>query len=154
MRSRAGFHSPQPLLQRESPEVAHLGRVAHPTASPTKSIRPAAARGSDPQTHQNYVRCQEPLTVSLCKCEWWVGKKMIRATPGTHLFIPPGVAHNITNVSEKPARVLMTVSPPGHEHYFEELAKLAAQGSPDPEALADLRDRYDTDQLSTLTTRA
>jgi hypothetical protein len=59
-----------------------------------------------------------------------------------------------TFVSERPARVLMTVSPPGYEHYFEELARLAAQGAPDPKALADLRDRYDTDQLSTLTTRA
>jgi hypothetical protein len=39
------------------------------------------------------------------------------------------VAHNITNVSEKPARALMTVSPPGHEHYFEELANLAVQGA-------------------------
>jgi hypothetical protein len=48
----------------------------------------------------------------------------------------------------------MTVSPPGHERYFEELARRAAQGAPDPKALADLRDRYDTDQLSTLTTRA
>jgi quercetin dioxygenase-like cupin family protein len=88
------------------------------------------------------------------ECEWHVGDKTIRATPGTYLFIPPGVPHNITNVSEKPARVLMTVSPPGHEHYFEELAKLAVHGAPDPKALADLRDRYDTDQLSTLTTRA
>jgi quercetin dioxygenase-like cupin family protein len=88
------------------------------------------------------------------ECEWHVGDRTIRATPGTYLFIPPGVPHNITNVSEKPARVLMTVSPPGHEHYFEELANLAAQGAPDPKALADLRDRYDTDQLSTLTTRA
>jgi quercetin dioxygenase-like cupin family protein len=87
------------------------------------------------------------------ECEWHVGDKTIRATPGTYLFIPPGVPHNITNVSEKPARVLMTVSPPGHEHYFEELAKLAAQGAPDPKALADLRNRYDTTQLSTLTTR-
>lgn len=48
----------------------------------------------------------------------------------------------------------MTVSPPGHEHYFEELGKLAAGGSPDPSALADLRNRYDTDQISTLKTRA
>jgi hypothetical protein len=48
----------------------------------------------------------------------------------------------------------MTVSPPGHEHYFEELANLAARGSPDPEALSRLRDRFDTDQLSTLTTRS
>lgn len=47
----------------------------------------------------------------------------------------------------------MTVSPPGHEHYFEELAKLAALGQkPDPEAIGDLRRRFDTDQLSVLTT--
>jgi quercetin dioxygenase-like cupin family protein len=89
------------------------------------------------------------------ECEWWIGDRVVRATPGTYLFIPPGTPHNITNVSEKPARVLMTVSPPGHEHYFEELAKLAAQGSvPDAKAIGELRARYDTDQLSALTTRA
>jgi quercetin dioxygenase-like cupin family protein len=97
---------------------------------------------------------EETFYVLEGECAWHVGDRTIRATPGTYLFIPPGVPHDITNVSEKPARVLMTVSPPGHEHYFEELAKLAAQGAPDPKALADLRDRYDTDQLSTLTTRA
>ncbi|MBZ9873679.1 cupin domain-containing protein [Mesorhizobium sp. BR1-1-9] len=86
------------------------------------------------------------------ECVWHVGAQVIRATPGTFLFIPPGVQHNITNVGEKPARVLMTVSPPGHEHYFEELARLAVKGSPDPKALAELRNRYDTEQLSTLTT--
>jgi quercetin dioxygenase-like cupin family protein len=88
------------------------------------------------------------------ECEWHVGDRTVRATPGTYLFIPPGMPHNIMNISEKPARVLMTVSPPGHEHYFEELAKLTAQGAPDPKALAELRNRYDTNQLSTLTTRA
>jgi quercetin dioxygenase-like cupin family protein len=88
------------------------------------------------------------------ECEWWVSDEMVRATPGTYLFIPPGVPHNITNVSVKPARVLMTVSPPGHEHYFEELAKLAvAEPAPDAKAVADLRTRYDTDQLSVLKTR-
>ena len=89
------------------------------------------------------------------ECEWHVGDRVVRATPGTYLFIPPGVPHNITNVSKEPARVLMTVSPPGHEHYFEELAKLAAQGGvPDAKAIGELRARYDTDQLSALTTRA
>jgi quercetin dioxygenase-like cupin family protein len=97
---------------------------------------------------------EETFYVLVGECEWHVGERTIRATPGTYLFIPPGVPHNITNVSEKPARVLMTVSPPGHEHYFEELAELAEHGAPDPKALADLRRRYDTDQLSTLTTRA
>ena len=48
-------------------------------------------------------------------------RQTVRATPGTFVFIPPGVPHNIANASDKPARVIMTVSPPGHEHYFEEL---------------------------------
>src|SRR5262245_12532479 len=97
---------------------------------------------------------EETLYVLEGECQWHVGEKTIRATPGTYLFSPPGVPRNISEVIDKPARVLMTVSPPGHEHYFEELAKLAARGAPDPKALAELRDRFDTDQLSTLTARA
>lgn len=47
--------------------------------------------------------------------------------------------------------VIMTVSPPGHEHYVEELARLASAGAlHDAQALGDLRSRYDTDQLSAL----
>src|SRR5690349_4478079 len=84
-------------------------------------------------------------------CEWWVGDGRVRAEPGTFLFLPPGVPHNITNVSDKPARVLMTVSPPGHEHYFEELAETVARGgAADPAKIAELRGRYDTEQLSAL----
>jgi quercetin dioxygenase-like cupin family protein len=85
------------------------------------------------------------------ECEWRVADQVVRATPGAYLFVPPGVPHNIANISDKPARVLMTVSPPGHERYFEELARLAAYGaSPDPTAIGDLRTRYDTTQLSAL----
>ena len=88
------------------------------------------------------------------ECEWRVGDEVVRATPGTYLFIPPGVRHNIANLSAKPARVLMTVSPPGHERYFEELARLAATGgATDAKAIGELRTRYDTDQLSALTTK-
>ncbi len=85
------------------------------------------------------------------ECEWHVSDHQIRATPGTFLFIPPGVPHNIANPTDKPARVLMTVSPPGHEHYFEELAKAVTRdGPPDAKVIAELRRRYDTDQLSAL----
>src|SRR6185369_8356096 len=59
------------------------------------------------------------------RCIWHAGDAVVDAAPGSFLFIPPGVAHNITNVSDRPARVLMTVSPPGHERHFEELAALA-----------------------------
>jgi quercetin dioxygenase-like cupin family protein len=85
------------------------------------------------------------------ECQWQVGDQHVRATPGTYLFIPPGVPHNIANAGDTPARVLMTVSPPGHEHYFEELAKVVGRGGPpDAKAIAELRSRFDTDQLSAL----
>jgi quercetin dioxygenase-like cupin family protein len=98
---------------------------------------------------------EETFYVLEGECEWQAGDRRIRATPGTFLFLPPGVPHNITNVSDRPARVLMTVSPPGHEYYFEELARLTAPGTtPDPKAIGELRARYDTDQLSALTAKS
>jgi uncharacterized RmlC-like cupin family protein len=67
------------------------------------------------------------------------------------VFIPPGVPHNIANASDKPARMIMTVSPPGHEQYFEELVKLVTRsGPPDAAAIGSLRERFDTQQLSAL----
>lgn len=94
---------------------------------------------------------EETFFVVEGECRWEVGGRLIDAKPGTFVFIPPGVPHNIANASDQPARMIMTVSPPGHEHYFEELANLVAKGAPpDPTAIAELRRRYDTDQLSAL----
>jgi quercetin dioxygenase-like cupin family protein len=96
---------------------------------------------------------EETFFVLEGECQWQIGDQKIHAAPGTYVFIPPGVPHNIANGGNKPARVIMTVSPPGHEHYFEELAEVAARGSaPDAKAIAALRSRYDTDQLSALKT--
>ena len=87
------------------------------------------------------------------ECAWQIGDQHVGARPGTYVFIPPGVPHNIGNAADKPARMIMTVSPPGHEHYFEELAKLMGRGGPpDANVVAELRRRYDTDQLSALRT--
>jgi len=96
---------------------------------------------------------EETFYVLEGECEWRVGDRVVRARPGTFLFIPPGTPHNIGNPGDNPARMLMTVSPPGHEHYFEELEKLAAlSGARDPMAIGELRRRYDTDQLSAMQT--
>ena len=101
-------------------------------------------------THVHGVQ-EETFYVLEGECEWQIGDQTVRAKPGTYLFIPPGVPHNIANASDKPARMIMTVSPPGHEHYFEELVKLVARSNPpDADAIAELRRRYDTEQLSAL----
>jgi quercetin dioxygenase-like cupin family protein len=94
---------------------------------------------------------EETFYVLEGECGWQVGDERVRAVPGTYLFLPPGVPHNIANASDKIARVLMTVSPPGHEHYFEELAETVARGgAKDPAKISALRARYDTDQLTAL----
>jgi quercetin dioxygenase-like cupin family protein len=94
---------------------------------------------------------EETFYVLEGECEWQIGDRLIRAKVGTYVFIPPGVTHNIGNASGKPARMIMTVSPPGHEHYFEELVTVVAKHSPpDANAIAELRSRYDTNQLSAL----
>src|ERR1700712_1106016 len=73
-------------------------------------------------------------------CDWQIGTERINAGPGTFVFIPPSVPHNIANTSGAPARVIMTVSPPGHEHYFEELAELASAGAMlDAKVVGELR---------------
>jgi quercetin dioxygenase-like cupin family protein len=94
---------------------------------------------------------EETFYVLEGECAWQIGDRQICARPGTYVFIPPGIPHNIRNATDKPAKLIMTVSPPGHEHYFEELAKLTARGGPpDANAIAELRGRYDTNQLSAL----
>ncbi len=95
---------------------------------------------------------EETFYVLEGECTWQIGHDTIRALPGAYVFIPPGVPHNIGNSSSQAARMIMTVSPPGHENYFTELAALVGQGGPpDAGAIAALRDRYDTTQLSALT---
>jgi quercetin dioxygenase-like cupin family protein len=94
---------------------------------------------------------EETFYVLEGECDWQVGNEHVQATAGTYLFLPPGVPHNIGNASDKIVRVLMTVSPPGHERYFEELAETVARGgTADPTTIAELRARFDTDQLSAL----
>jgi len=83
------------------------------------------------------------------ECEWQVGSELVRGGPGTFVFVPPGVPHSITNASDKPARMLLTVSPPGYEHFFEELEILVIRGGPpEAKAIAELTSRYDTEVLS------
>ena len=79
----------------------------------------------------------------------WAG----RAGQGSYMRVPPGTAHGFGNPGSAPATLLLIISPAGvHEEYFRELAAILANpGPPDTAAIADLRRRYDTVQVSPLT---
>jgi mannose-6-phosphate isomerase-like protein (cupin superfamily) len=79
------------------------------------------------------------------------GARVVRGGPGSLLFVPSGCPHAFANPGPAPVRMLFQASPPGHERYLEELAKLLARpGPPDQTAIAELRARHDIHQLTPL----
>lgn len=53
-----------------------------------------------------------------------LGKEIIKAKAGSFVFIPRGTVHTMCLTGEKPAKFLVTISPPGFEKFFEEAAGL------------------------------
>jgi len=139
--------------QAEAVSLAGLPLVFLVTGERTKHTSMfhwTVAPGFSTGLHVHEIQ-EETFYVLEGECAWQIGEEHVKAGPGTYAFIPPGVPHNIGNAGGSPASMLMTVSPPGHEHYFEELAKLVgAARHPDPNHIAELRSRYDTRQLSAL----
>ncbi|OEV00388.1 MULTISPECIES: cupin domain-containing protein [Streptomyces] len=80
------------------------------------------------------------------------GDRPVRATTGTTVLVPPGCPHAFANPTGAPARMFFQAAPPpDHERYFDELLDiLAADGPPDEAAVAELRARYDIEQLTPL----
>jgi hypothetical protein len=65
------------------------------------------------------------------------------------MFIPAGCPHAFANPTAAPARMLFLVSPPGHEHYLDEIGKLIGREGPlDPAAIGEVRARHDIQQLT------
>jgi mannose-6-phosphate isomerase-like protein (cupin superfamily) len=110
-----------------------------------------AAPGFDTGLHV-HERLEETWYVLAGELEFRLGDKTFNATAGATVFVPPRLPHAFANRTDAPATFLLITSPPGHDRYFDELAAiLAVEGPPDSEAIAELRRRYDTEQISALT---
>ena len=112
-----------------------------------------AVPGFDTGLHV-HERLEETWFVLSGELEFRVDDETFTAGAGATVFVPPHVQHAFANRSAGEASFLLTLSPPGHDRYFDELAEiLAVDGTPDSDAIADLRKRYDTRQIETLSTR-
>jgi quercetin dioxygenase-like cupin family protein len=109
------------------------------------------APGFDTGLHV-HERLEETFHVLAGEFEFRAGEETFQATTGACMFVPPGVPHAFANRSSASATLLLTLSPPSHDGYFDELAEiLGADGPPNSDAIAALRKRYDTEQISALT---
>ena len=101
----------------------------------------------------------EPLDRKLPDWHEWEsrsGKRYLHGGPGSFMWVPENTPHAFGNSTDKPVKMFFQSSVPGgHENYFEELMQLLrrSDGSPDPQEVAELRNRYDIEQLTPLATR-
>jgi quercetin dioxygenase-like cupin family protein len=109
-----------------------------------------AAPGFDTGMHV-HERLEESFYVIDGEFEFHADADNFQATRGTCVFIPARIPHAFANRTDKAATLLLVMSPPSHDRYFDELASVLAGDGPRGDEIAALRDRYDTKQLSTLT---
>jgi quercetin dioxygenase-like cupin family protein len=65
------------------------------------------------------------------------GGTSIEGSAGSFVLVPRGLEHTFWNAGQGPAAMLVTISPPGFEAYFRELAEgLAAAEGSDEQAAA------------------
>jgi quercetin dioxygenase-like cupin family protein len=96
----------------------------------------------------------EPITITGDAWQKWQsrdGRSVLRAGPGSMIFVPPGCPHAFANPTDQNARMLFQASPSGHEIYLQELSELVNRpGGPDPRAVVDLRARHGIEQLTSI----
>ena len=132
--------------------VAYKAEGERPGGGPTV-LELTAAPGFNPGDHV-HSRIEEIFYVVEGEFQIRAGDRMLRARPGDLVLVPPGVPHSIGNPDGGPAKAVLMISPAGvQERYFKELAELLARpGPPEVPAIGELRKRYDTEQVSPLTT--
>jgi mannose-6-phosphate isomerase-like protein (cupin superfamily) len=90
-------------------------------------VLPAAGPGLHTHTRED-----ESLFVLEGEVRATVGERTVDVGPGTLVHMPLGVPHGFQNVSDKPARLLMTYTPGGFERYFLETGKSARPDDVNP----------------------
>jgi mannose-6-phosphate isomerase-like protein (cupin superfamily) len=127
-------------------------KVESESAVGASCVEFTAGPGFDTGLHV-HRRLEETFYILDGAFEFRAGDETFRATTGASVFVPPGVPHSFANRGARPSKLLLIMSPPGHDRYFDELAEiLAHDGPPDSHAIATLRTKYDTEQLSSLAT--
>ena len=71
-----------------------------------------------------------------------LGDDVVEAGPGDLVFKPRDQWHTFWNAGDEPCRILEIISPAGFEQFFRELDALGGALNADPEALAELNERY------------
>ena len=88
--------------------------------------------GGRPPLHHHYF--DETFYLLEGELTFQLGDDVFTRRAGELAFAPRGVPHTYANLSGKPARALLVITPAGFERYFEQIAARISGNEPPPEA--------------------
>lgn len=122
-----------------------------------ENVVPGHWSGRGPHFHRRH---EELFYVVDGELQFLLDGEAVPAPAGTFVGVPPGVVHAFRNLTGVPARWVGTIAPHDLEGYFARLSEIlarpagarpwvvaAALGEPDHEAMARLRDEFDTEEV-------
>jgi len=74
--------------------------------------------------------------------------QLVPVGEGSSLFVPKGTPHTIANVGTNTGKMLVIITPPGFEGYWNEMAQLLQNSGgqpPDPAVTDSIREKYHMD---------
>lgn len=77
-----------------------------------------------------------------------LGGETKRAQAGSFAIIPRGTVHSFTNTGAKSGKLLVSLTPAGHEKFLRELSQYSQDGAPDPEKMATITQTYQVEVVS------
>ena len=96
--------------------------------------------GPPPHTHRDE---DETFYVVEGGFEFLLGDRIVTAGVGDFVNVPRGMLHRFKNASDRPARMILTVTPSGIEHFFREcLARAPSADQPTPDNVDEVAARY------------
>ena len=96
--------------------------------------------GPPPHTH---AREDETFYVLEGAVDFRLGDERVTAGPGDFVNVPRGRVHNFHNAGTDLARLILTFTPAGIEHFFEETLERALDPTqPPPDNVAEVTARY------------
>ena len=117
-------------------EITYIQRGADSAYSLVKWI--AAPGTPGPPLHIHWIT-DEAFYVLDGTFGFQVGERTVDGVAGAFLVVPKGLEHAYWNQGTSPASMLITMSPPGFERYFEELAEGLEAVGDDEEGAMSLR---------------
>ncbi len=75
------------------------------------------------------------------------GYQNIEGEAGTMVYITKGVIHNFKNIGDFPGKILVTLTPGGHEDFLYELSNRLKNEKPTPQLMKEVGARHNVEMV-------